>query len=151
MPRIKELGHTVIYVSDLATSRDWYCKNLGMTVVVDSPERNGSFLSFGENDHDIALFENPVAKGEETINHIALKFDGSVQELGKFRKGLIANGVDVQRAVDHGISYGIYFTDPDNHCWEIFVERQRSEKTRIDAMRATGAMAEPVDLETVDA
>ncbi len=73
-----------------------------MTVVVDSPERNGSFLSFGENDHDIALFENPVAKSEETINHIALKFDGSVQELSEFRKGLIANGVDVQRAVDHG-------------------------------------------------
>ncbi len=151
MPRIKELGHTVIYVSDLAVSRDWYCKNLGMTVVVDSPERNGSFLSFGENDHDIALFENPAAKGEETINHIALKFDGSVGELAEFRKGLIANGVEVHRAVDHGISYGIYFTDPDNHCWEVFVERQRSEANRIDAMRATGAMAEPVDLETVDA
>jgi len=24
MPRIMELGHTVIYVSDLAISRDWY-------------------------------------------------------------------------------------------------------------------------------
>ena len=63
MPRIKELAHTVIYVSDLTTSRDWYCKHLGMTVVVDSPERKGSFLSFGESDHDIALFENPVATG----------------------------------------------------------------------------------------
>jgi hypothetical protein len=28
--------------------------------------------SRGENDHDIALFENTVAKSEETINHIAL-------------------------------------------------------------------------------
>ena len=48
MPRIKELAHTVIYVSDLAASRDWYCKHLGMTVVVDSPERKSIFLSFGK-------------------------------------------------------------------------------------------------------
>ena len=45
MPRIKGLAHTVIYVSDLMASRGWYCKHLGMTVVVDSPERKGSFLS----------------------------------------------------------------------------------------------------------
>lgn len=151
MSKSLRLGHTVIYVSDLAKSRKWYCENLGMTVVVDSPERKGSFLSFGENDHDIALFENPVAKGEETINHIALKFGGSVQELADFRQGLIDNGVDVQRTVDHGISYGIYFLDPDEHCWEVFVERPRQETTRIDAMRATGAMADPVNLETADA
>jgi hypothetical protein len=49
----------------------------GVTVAIDSPERNGSFSLFGENDHDIALFENAVTKSEETINHIALKFDGS--------------------------------------------------------------------------
>jgi hypothetical protein len=57
--------------------RDRYCKTFSITVVIDSPERNGSFLLFGENDHDIALFENAVTKSEETINHIALKFDGS--------------------------------------------------------------------------
>ena len=149
MPRIKELAHTVIYVSDLAASRDWYCKHLGMTVVVDSPERKGIFLSFGESDHDIALFENPVAACEETIHHIALRFDGTPKELGQFRRDLLDNGVNVHRTVDHGISYGIYFTDPDGHCWEVFVERKRPEETRVDAMRATGAMAEPVDLEMV--
>jgi predicted lactoylglutathione lyase len=57
----------------------------------------------------------------------------------------------LHKAVDHGISYGIYFTDPDSHCWEVFVERQRSETTQIDAMRATGVMKEPIDLETVNA
>jgi hypothetical protein len=77
MPRIKELRHTDSYVSDSGLSRDRYCKTFGITVVIDSPEHNGSFLSFGENDHDIALFENAVAKSEETINHIVLKFDGS--------------------------------------------------------------------------
>ena len=111
MPGTMQLGHTVIYVSDLDTSREWYCQHLGMTVVVESPERNGCFLSFGKNDHDIALFENPVAKGKETINHIALKFDGSIAELAEFRQGLIDEGVKVQRTVDHGVSYGIYFND----------------------------------------
>ena len=150
MPRIKELAHTVIYVSDLTTSRDWYCKHLGMTVVIDSPERKGSFLSFGASDHDIALFENPVAAGEETIHHIALRFDGTPRELGQFRQSLIDEGVDVHRTVDHGISYGVYFKDPDGHCWEVFVDRERPEANRVEAMRTTGAMAEPVNLETVD-
>lgn len=151
MAKIKELGHTVIYVSDLAASRQWYQDVLGMEIVVESPERKGCFLSFGENDHDIALFENPVAAGEETIHHIALKFDGSIEELAAFRQEMIDKGVDVQRTVDHGISYGIYFLDPDRHCWEVFLERQRPEGNRLDAMRATGAMSEPVELETVDA
>ena len=151
MPGTMQLGHTVIYVSDLDTSREWYRQHLGMTVVVESPERNGCFLSFGKNDHDIALFENPVAKSKETINHIALKFDGSIAELAEFRQGLIDEGVKVQRTVDHGVSYGIYFNDPDDHCWEVFVERERPEANRVDAMRATGAMSDPVELETVDA
>lgn len=151
MSKIKEIGHTVVYVSDLATSRSWYQDVLGMEVVVDSPERKGCFLSFGTRDHDIALFENPIASGAETINHIALKFDGNIEELAAFRQGLLDKGVQVERTVDHGISYGIYFLDPDGHCWEVFLERERSEASRLDAMRATGAMADPVDLETVDA
>ena len=59
--------------------------------------------------------------------------------------------VNVQSTVDHGVSYGIYFNDPDDHCWEVFVERERPEANRVDAMRATGAMSDPVELETVDA
>jgi catechol 2,3-dioxygenase len=151
MSKILGLGHTVIYVSDLAVSRAWYQDILGMEVVIDSPERNGCFLSFGTNDHDIALFENPVAGGSETIHHIALKFGGDIKELSAFRQRLIDKGVDVQRTVDHGISYGIYFLDPDGHCWEVFLERQRKEATRLDAMRATGAMSDPVELEAIDA
>ena len=34
MPGTMRLGHTVIYVSDLDTSREWYRQHLGMTVVV---------------------------------------------------------------------------------------------------------------------
>ena len=45
MPGTMQLGHTVIYVSDLDTSREWYRQHLGMTVVVESPERSGCFLS----------------------------------------------------------------------------------------------------------
>ena len=150
MSKIKGLGHTVIYVSNLAASRDWYTNNLGMIVVIDSLERNGCFLSFGENDHDIALFENSAATGNETIHHIALRFDGNFEELVDFQKSLIKNGVKVQKTVDHGISYGIYFLDPDGHCWEVFLERPRPEVNRVDAMRKTGVLSKPIDLNSVN-
>jgi catechol-2,3-dioxygenase len=71
--------------------------------------------------------------------------------LGEFHKDLIARGIEVHKAVDHGISQGIYFSDPDHHCWEVFVERQRSEATRTNAMRAKEVMAESIDLKTLNA
>ena len=59
---------------------------------------------------------------------------------------MLERGVNIERAVDHGISYGAYFTNPDGHRWEIFIERQRPGNTCIQAMRVTGAIAGPVDL-----
>ena len=146
MPKITGLGHIVIYVSDLAISRDWYIKNLKLTEVISSPERKGCFLSFGERDHDIALFENSAATSIKTIHHVALAFDGSNEDFFEFCRNLKNNEVEIERIVDHGISYGIYFFDPDKHCWEVFIEQERPEQNRIEAIRSTGILSKPIDI-----
>ena len=58
MTKIKEIGHAVLHVSDVATSSDWYCDILGVEVVIAADGLPARFLSFGRKDHDLALFES---------------------------------------------------------------------------------------------
>ena len=151
MPKIKEIGHAVLYVSDLAAAKSWYCDILDMEVVVDSPEIPACFLSFGTRDHDIALFQAETGGGRSGFNHLAFKLDGGLDELRAFEQRLIEQCVPIAKIVDHIISYGIYFTDPDGHCLEVYYNRERPEKNRIEAFRAAGVNSIPIALEKVDA
>ncbi len=47
MTKIKEIGHAVLHVSDVATSSDWYCDILGVEVVIAADGLPTRFLSFG--------------------------------------------------------------------------------------------------------
>ena len=152
MTGIKRIGHAVLNVSDVERSRTWYETVLGMETVIPTGAFPGCFLSFGRSDHDIALF--PVADGRELgehdFNHIALEVEGGVAALRALRQRLVDQGVTITGTVDHGISYGVYFLDPDGHQLEIFCERERPEANRLEALRAVGVMATPIDLETVE-
>ncbi len=53
MTKIKEIGHAVLHVSNVATSSEWYCDILGMEVVIESAGFPARFLSFGRKDHDL--------------------------------------------------------------------------------------------------
>jgi catechol 2,3-dioxygenase len=46
------------------------------------------------------------------------------------------NDVKIERIVDHGISLGIYFRDPDGNGVEVSYEQPRSEWPREDAVFA---------------
>ena len=52
MARIERVGHTVLYVSDVAKAVDFYRDKLGMEDV-RWQERPGAFMSFGRQHHDI--------------------------------------------------------------------------------------------------
>ena len=52
--------------------------------------------------------------------------------------------------VDHGISYGTYFLDPDGHTLEIFWPRIPNDGTSKQMMTTEiGAIGDPVDLAAV--
>ena len=146
---IREIGHLILYVSDLDRSRAWYRDVLGMELVADAEILSGCFLSFGTRDHDIALIQDEVATATKTVHHIALRFDGDLDGLKAFHRRLLAKGVTVERTVDHGISYGVYFLDPDGHRLEVFLEQKRPEATRVEALRAVGAKSDRIDLQAL--
>lgn len=152
MASIKEIGHVVLYVSDPKASAAWYCDLLGMEIVIDAPRLHGYFLSFGRKDHDLALFpaEGGHPLGRNDFNHLAFELDGGLDDLKAFRRRLVEKGVTITGTVDHEISYGIYFLDPDGHQLEVFWQRTKPEEDHIAAFRAAGAKATPIDLDALD-
>ncbi len=152
MTHIDSIGHVVLHVRDPFASADWYRDVLGMEVVVESKEFNGVFLSFGTSDHDIALFKAPDGGGQggRDLNHVAFEFGGSLDEYKAVHANLVAKNVEITAVVDHGISYGTYFLDPDGHTLEIFWPRIPNDGTSKQMMTTEiGAIADPVDLAAV--
>jgi catechol 2,3-dioxygenase len=151
MPKIKEIGHAVLHVSDVGASSDWYCDVFGMEVVVESAAIPGHFLSFGRKDHDIGLFQKAdnAESGGREYNHLAFEIDGTLEDLKRFREGLVDKGVTITGTVDHGISYGIYFLDPDGHQLEVFQQRTGPDEDPKAVFRQVGAMGTPIDLERI--
>ena len=153
VPRIKRIAHIVFYVADPEASARWYGDVLGMKVtsrVGDGPYKGGLFLSFGVNDHDIALFPGKAgaSKGEE-IEHVALELDcgKDLDVLRRVYAGFLEKKVRVHEILDHGIAVGLYFYDPDGHMLEIFAPVTDGGAETFAAFEQGEGMAEPIELE----
>jgi catechol 2,3-dioxygenase len=123
MVRINRVGHTVLYVSDVAKAVEFYRDGIGMEVV-KWPEVPGAFMSFGRQHHDIGLFK---VRGEPTrgtlgLSHVALVIEGGTEELKEMYDGLIERGVDVIEKTDYGYTRSLYMNDPDGNRIEIYCE-----------------------------
>ena len=117
--------------------------------VGDGPYRGGLFLSFGQSDHDIALFkaEPGASKGRE-IEHVGLELNSSsMEDLRRAYAHLKARNVRVHEILNHGVSVGIYFFDPDGHMLEVLHQVIRHDGgAAIAELSANHGMAEPYDL-----
>jgi len=129
IPRVKRVAHVVLYVKDPESSAAWYADVLGMKVsarVPDGPYKGGVFLSFGEYDHDIALFPgSPDASRGREFEHIGLQVDcdNDLDSLRRLYGRMLQKKVRINEVLDHGVSTGIYFFDPDGHQLEVFCQR----------------------------
>jgi catechol 2,3-dioxygenase len=61
------------------------------------------------------------AAGQVGLNHMAWRME-SLDDLKEFYQRLKEKGVQIARIVDHGISLGIYFRDPDGNGIEVYYE-----------------------------
>ncbi len=148
MTRIRHVGHVVLYASDPEASAEGYCDLLGMEIVTRFEGLPGVFLSFGTRDHDIALFKAPGggAFRNAELQHVAFELDGGLDDLKRFHARLVERDVTIEAVVDHGVSYGVYFRDPDGHRLEVFYQRVPNDGASKRMMAEIGAIADPVDL-----
>ena len=125
---VDRIAHIVLFVKDPEASAKWYSDVLNMKIVAragDGPYKGGVFLSFGVSDHDIALFpgEPDASRGKE-FEHIGLMMAGTnMEDLRRNYAFFQERGVEVAEILDHGVSIGIYFYDPDGHMLEVFCQR----------------------------
>ena len=132
MAKIRRIQHAVFNVRDVEVSMKWYVEVLGMEVVSYEPHRKAAFLTFGDEHHNIALFQwatndARVEANHVGLNHLALEVEGGDAELKALHDHLKARGVQVDRLTDHVISHSVYFFDPDGNRLEIFIDRMAEE------------------------
>lgn len=151
--KVQRIAHIVLYVADPASSAAWYNKVLGTetsAIVQDGPYKGGYFLTFGESDHDIALFPagEDATKGKE-FEHVGLQLvSRSMDDLRRAYGHLLKHNVRIAEILDHGVSVGIYFYDPDGHMLEVFHQLvPQADGQAIAELRKNGGQADLTTLE----
>ena len=130
------IGHVHLKVSELERAVAFYRDVLGFTLT----QRFGTqaaFLSAGGYHHHIGLntWESsggtPAPPGHSGLYHAAILYPGR-RELARALQRLIAHGIPITGASDHGVSEAIYLNDPDGNGLELYVDRPPAEWPRTE-------------------
>lgn len=146
------IGHVHLKVSDLDRAIAFYANVLGFEV----QQRYGpgaAFLSAGGYHHHLGLNTwdsrgaGPAPRGHPGLYHTAFLYPDRAQ-LGDALRRVLAAGIAIEGAADHGVSEAIYISDPDGNGVELYRDRPKAEWPR----NANGHLAmvnEPLDLEAL--
>ena len=130
------IGHVHLKVADLDRALDFYVGVLGFSVT----QRLGAqaaFLSAGGYHHHIGLntWESrgglAPPPGSTGLFHVAIVYPDRA-ELADALSRLMAAGIQLDGASDHGVSEALYLRDPDNNGVELYRDRPEAEWPRDD-------------------
>jgi catechol 2,3-dioxygenase len=146
------IGHVHLKVSDLERSLDFYCGALGFQLV----QRYGpgaAFVAAGGYHHHIGLNTwesqggSPPPEGTTGLYHVAIVYPTRAA-LAEALRRLIAAGVPLDGASDHGVSEALYLTDPDGNGIELYRDRPEAEWPR-SAEGGIAMFTRPLDLDAL--
>lgn len=117
-PSLDTIDHVHVFVSDRAAAEAWYARVLGLVRVPDLAfwAADGGPLTVGNvaGTVHLALFERPRERCRSTI-----AFGVGATALLAWRAHLGAEFGRAPALVDHGVSWSLYFEDPDGNPWEL--------------------------------
>jgi catechol 2,3-dioxygenase len=134
MPDIKppiaagvRIGHVHLKVADLPRALDFYCGVLGFELTQRFGDQ-AAFISAGGYHHHIGLntWESlggqPPPPGRTGLFHTAILYPTRAALADALRR-LIAAGIPLDGASDHGVSEALYLRDPDQNGVELYWDR----------------------------
>ncbi|CAA9545304.1 MAG: Glyoxalase family protein [uncultured Thermomicrobiales bacterium] len=143
------IGHVHLRVADLERAIGFYHGVLGFEVTQRWGD-HAAFLSAGGYHHHLGLNTwqsrggSPPAPGTTGLYHLAILYP-TRRELADALRRLIAAGIRLDGASDHGVSEALYLRDPDGNGVELYADRDPADWLR-DAEGGLVMGSEPIDL-----
>lgn len=119
---IAELGHTGLWVFDLAAMKQFYTQVLGLQVTDEDTSHGIVFLSSrpGAEHHELVLQSGrDAAAGAKVVHQISWRLR-ELEDLIRFHRRFVAAGVRIEQTVTHGNALGVYFFDPEGNRNEVY-------------------------------
>ncbi len=136
--KIIELGHVVLYVSNLERSAHFYRDTLGFREI--HREVGMALYSGGRTHHELLLLEvggQPKERRMEPgLYHIGFKVGDSTDELKSAYGELKEKGVTIIGTADHTVTHSIYILDPDGNELELYADVSDAWKQDVHAVLA---------------
>jgi catechol 2,3-dioxygenase len=121
------IGHVHLKVADLDRALAFYCGVLGFELM-QRYGKEAAFVSAGGYHHHIGLNTreskggSPPPRGTTGLYHFAILYP-SRSALADALRRLIAAGIPLRAASDHGVSEALYVSDPDGNGIELYRDR----------------------------
>ena len=130
--QIKELGHVVLYVTDIGKMADFYRDTLGFREIDRRPGM--ALFSSGRTHHELLLIEigglpRERHTPEPGLYHIGFKIGDGPEALKEVYEELKKKGVTIVGTADHHVTHSLYILDPDGNELELYADVSDEWKT----------------------
>ena len=150
IPSATTIGHVHLKVADLERALGFYVGVLGFTLT----QRYGAqaaFVAAGGYHHHIGLNTwqslggSPPPRSSTGLYHTAILYPTRAA-LAEALRRVMAAGIALDGASDHGVSEALYLRDPDQNGVELYWDRPSDQWPR-DASGELLMVSEPLDLD----
>jgi catechol 2,3-dioxygenase len=148
-PASTRIGHIHLRVADLDRALGFYRDILGFRVT-QRYGRGAVFLAAGDYHHHIglntwdSLGATPPPAGHTGLYHTAFLYPDR-KSLAQVVARVLAAGLPLDGAADHGVSEAVYLRDPDQNGVELYTDKPQQDWPR-DAAGDIQMTNKPLDL-----
>jgi catechol 2,3-dioxygenase len=128
------IGHVHLKVANLERSLAFYCGVLGFELIQKMGD-SAAFISAGGYHHHIGLNTweslggSPPPSGTTGLYHSAILYPSRASLSDALRR-VLAAGIPLDGAADHGVSEALYLRDPDQNGVELYWDRPKEQWPR---------------------
>lgn len=151
IPSETHIGPVCLTVADLDREREFYERAIGLRVLGDEGDADGSTLRLGaDGTVAIELIGDPDApprrRGTTGLFHLAILVP-SRADLASALRRVVGAGGPLAGASDHLVSEALYLADPEGNGIEVYRDRPREEWRRVDGQIEMATL--PLDLDSL--